>query len=810
MHKRDSHPSAADELAGFEDLDHPSLVTKTARISRLLGTTFVSPSSTSARLGASSLVTHPVRSAGISVLSTVNSSARPVPSTSTSSSSVVRRDVRTMVGKTVGDSYFTYRIAHDTDGRVQAYECDICGFRSVHINDMFTHASTHSLADLTKSGAAAINNVVWECFYCSFSAPLQASVVSHVIASHPNQPIQLKRLPSTPAAVTGGKTSIESSTSFKSVSSSSSSTEVTPLSPEQSASDKTASAVVLSTKLADVRAERKRKSDASDEGCIWGCYYCSMQSASRNDIISHLKKQHSSEKLVITRRRITHVATGSSGGAGGKPSAAVASGDEDKPSTDTTANTLPTTEPEEGTRAEEDGRVVASSTSMKSQSLTSVDDSQQSAVLPADSGEPGDQSFIGMAASAKSRRKQMAPRRVADELAAAATAAAAASGDKSITNDIVALAVDEVMRDMAPTTCEALPAVLANPAVGTNSSRSLLTSSSVPRKHSRSSTSKYDNLIKKLKMADSAENGMDLASLLDKPRLDEPFKTSSPTTRSSQGKALSLLTGQLVSGYVQPPNSVPTLSSPNHNSALNCRGNSAVNSRQSSGLKVSVIQYVEKKLVDRSQYYVYDATRLTARCSVCGTTARGSDVLKQIQEHIAAHFNECRWACTYCAFQCNRRAAVITHVTQRHRGQPLRIIHRHPGHSKTTKDSTLEPKQSLPSRLVDDSSRRKLRGPRSHREWRHISTSAMMWQCAFCSRRSLFRGMIAVHMKVSHFEQNPDDIPVVPQQWIRPPINIDAADHDIVLKQGRLSLVRFCNFLILFAVNIFRTLLVIY
>lgn len=94
------------------------------------------------------------------------------------------------VGK-ANDNYFTYKIVHDAAGKVQAYECDVCSYRSTKINEIFGHASTHSLTDLMKSNNV---NVQWECFYCCFTSVLQANVVSHVIAKHPNKPIQLKRM----------------------------------------------------------------------------------------------------------------------------------------------------------------------------------------------------------------------------------------------------------------------------------------------------------------------------------------------------------------------------------------------------------------------------------------------------------------------------------------------------------------------------------------------------------------------------------------------------------------------------------------
>ena len=805
IHKRDSHPSTTDELAGFEDLDHPTLVLKTTRMPRVVGTAFLPSlsSTTGMRLGASSSLTHASRSAGMSVLSTASSSTRPAPtslcspSTSLSSSSVVR----TMSGKT-GDSYFTYRIAHDSDGRVQAYECDVCGFRSVHINEMFSHASTHSLADLAKSGTATVNNVVWECYYCAFSAPLQATVVSHVIACHPNQPIQLKRLPTTPAAVTSETSAEPPAVSSKAATLSS---QPSPSLTEQSSSDKPGLPPAAATadgsttaKPASAKTEKKKRSDANDEGCIWGCYYCTMQSASRNDIISHLKKQHSSEKLVVTRRRITHVATGS-----GKPSpaakAATTCSDQNQPPSHT-AETTPASRLEVGT-AESSGTVAddgdktgTSGKSRKRHLSASVSDDHLQPVLSSatsgDNGEANDgNAAVGGASSAKSRRKQMAPRRVADELAAAAAA------DEPLVNDSAALTAGDAVKDAAMYS-DALPAVMsAAPAV--NSSRTLLTAGSGPRRHGRSSTSKYDTLIKKLKMAESEEAGMEIAGLLDRPRVDEAPKTSS-ATRSSHGKALSLLTGQLVSGYVQPPNGIPTLSShsrdhlppiPNCESSPGAKG--GLLGRRLSGLKVDVVQYVERKAVDRSRSYVYDSERLTARCVVCGTTAHGSDVVRQIREHVAAHFNECRWACAYCTFQCNRRVAIVAHVTQWHRGQPLRIIRRRPHHGNRNKvASDLASKQEPSVSLTTDVGvRQKLRGPRCRRDQQHISTTAVMWQCAFCSRRSLFRGLIAIHMRLAHFD-HAEDLCAAPHRWIRPPVNFDATSPDIDMKRAEVRLVR--------------------
>ena len=814
IHKRDSHPSTTDELAGFEDLDRPTLTLKTARIPRLVGTAFLPPTSSNMRLGASSVVPHPARTVGMSLLNTVSSSTRPVSSSCTSSSALLSNVVRTMSGKT-GDSYFTYRIAHDADGRVQAYECDVCGFRSVHINEMFSHASTHSLADLAKSGAATVNNVVWECFYCSFSAPLQASVVSHVIASHPNQPIQLKRLPTTmtPAAV-ANKTPAEPAASTETLSPS---YKVSPLPAEQPASDKTTrveSDDSGTVKSAEVKVERKKKSDASDEGCIWGCYYCSMQSASRNDIISHLKKQHSSEKLVVTRRRITHVATGSSGAAAGsKPpvsTAASACTTESKAPSHTTDTPGPELGSEESTKTDDIDKLGALGKSRKRHlSASASDDTQQlipSSVTAADSGESsdGNQAVVG-SASAKSRRKQVAPRRVADELAAAATTPAA-DDDKPVTNDNTLLSSSDAVNavnSMSHTTSETMPAVTkTSAAANSRNSRSLLATSPGPRKHGRTSLSKYDSLIKKLKMAESEENGLEISSLLEKPRVDEPPVKASSTTRS-HGKALSLLTGQMVTGYVQPPNGVPTVPTPSLNSAappvLNCETNTAENNKlmrqqQSSGLKVNIVEYVDVTVSDRCTCYVHDSERSTARCGVCGTTARGCDVLQQMQEHVAAHFNECGWACAYCAFQCSCRSAIVAHVAHRHCSQPLRIVRRRSHHrdsNKTSSNLIPQQQQQLADTLMTDGvSRQKLRGPRCHRDLLHFSTAAFMWQCAFCSRRSLFRGLIVIHMRLAHFDHG-DDLGAVPQRWLRPAVSTDStSQEDPGVKQGRVCLVR--------------------
>jgi len=778
LHKRDAHASAADELAGFEDLDHPTLVLKTARYPRLPGNAFMPLSSPGARFGASSLVP-PRTAAGMSLLNAAGSSgggARPL-STATCILSPSSNVVRTMAGKS-GDSYFTYRIAHDADGRVQSYECDICGFRSVHINEMFAHASTHSLADLAKSGAATVNNVLWECFYCSFSAPLQASVVSHVIASHPNQPIQLKRLPTTPAGGSGKSVS-ESTSPSKSVPSS---PVVSPQPAEQQSAAKTTPAAAdESGKLVEGRVEKKKKSDAGDEGCIWGCYYCSMQSASRNDIIGHLKKQHSSEKLVVTRRRITHVAMGSSSGgvvtSSPSSSSAGVSSSLSEPSVDA-AEMLPASGSEpsaESTTVEESDKTgPARRTRKRNLSASTTGDVQQtvstSDVVTENESSDGSLS-VGGSASAKSRRKQMAPRKVADELMAAAVAA---SGAEKPTGEAVTSHAATGDKQI----CETLPTV-----AGT-SNRSLLASVTLPRKTGRSNTSKYDNLIKKLKLAEVEESGLGLGSLLDKPRLEEPPKTSS---RSSHGKALSLLTGQVVSGYVQPPNGIPTLSPPGQEHQNGDDRSKIASKSQSSGLKVSVVKYVDKKLADRSQSYVYDGKRLMARCGVCGTTACGSDVLRQIREHVAAHFDECRWACTYCTFQCNRRASILGHVSQRHRGQPLRVVRRRNSRNGISSDST--PSLTSPDVPADAVTSQKLRGPRCRRDQAHILATSVMWQCTFCSRRSLFHGLIAIHMKLAHFEQI-DNLRLTPQRWIRPTSQVDVACPDVSMKRGQIRLVR--------------------
>jgi len=47
-----------------------------------------------------------------------------------------------------------------------------------------------------------------------------------------------------------------------------------------------------------------KDTELAGDGCLWGCYYCPAQSRDRNEIISHLKKEHATEKLVVTRRRI--------------------------------------------------------------------------------------------------------------------------------------------------------------------------------------------------------------------------------------------------------------------------------------------------------------------------------------------------------------------------------------------------------------------------------------------------------------------------------------------------------------------------
>jgi hypothetical protein len=108
--------------------------------------------------------------------------------------------------------------------------------------------------------------------------------------------------------------------------------------------------------------------------------------------------------------------------------------------------------------------------------------------------------------------------------------------------------------------------------------------------------------------------------------------------------------------------------------------------------------------------------------------------------------------------------SVLKHIRRRHADRPLRLIRRHlsdkPSVGKSTVASVVAENSSLGAPEVKGQV--KLRGPRCKREEKFADAADTVWQCPFCSRRSLFLGFMKIHIQLAHPEV---DICVSPQRW---------------------------------------------
>lgn len=122
-------------------------------------------------------------------------------------------------------------------------------------------------------------------------------MVHHVISAHADKPIQLRR--------TNPSTTSTSSAPFGAKMTISNSAGVVP-----------ANSAALLTAVDNATIPRLSKDVAQPDGsvggaaetaaCLWGCFYCAKQSHDRLEVVAHLKLEHPNEKLVVTRRKITH------------------------------------------------------------------------------------------------------------------------------------------------------------------------------------------------------------------------------------------------------------------------------------------------------------------------------------------------------------------------------------------------------------------------------------------------------------------------------------------------------------------------
>ncbi|ESO05032.1 hypothetical protein HELRODRAFT_172045 [Helobdella robusta] len=205
--------------------------------------------------------------------------------------------------------------------------------------------TTTSISKLISSPSTAVPNVKWSCFYCEFATSIQATVVNHVVHAHPSQPIQLKRIAFNPGvfntagkpndsnsansnigsscsrnsilnvtAGVGSPRNLNTSTACSTIMSTDNNT-MQHLTAQQSTTASpsllpTSATLTLTSAATTATITTTATASAQDSGgCLWGCYYCSAQSIDRSQIIQHLKKEHVNSKLVVTRRRITHVPT---------------------------------------------------------------------------------------------------------------------------------------------------------------------------------------------------------------------------------------------------------------------------------------------------------------------------------------------------------------------------------------------------------------------------------------------------------------------------------------------------------------------
>ena len=694
-------------------------------------------------------------SSGITIVS-----ASPMKTTST-------------VGKS-DDNYFTYKIVHDAAGKVQAYECDVCSYRSTKMNEIFAHASTHSLADLTKTNSV---NVQWDCFYCTFSSSLQANVVSHVIACHPNKPIQLKRMMSNNGSNlrSNGRAVL---------------LKASPLNTEPSMVVSTPASVktppVDKNQIEEATTNGNtggKKSDETSDGCLWGCYYCSVQSVDRNEIIAHLKKEHSQQKLVITRRRITHLPATSS-----------------------------SSKPDEVIDAD------------KSQDVDKSQPEAETTVSIGSDGQVGENDLTdGHQNLSKSRRKQVFPRKLPEEAAKSGVAEeetkeAVVVAEKSANEDEKeAEKVDKVIRKKRIS-------------IGPKSRRSLTKQSKEPEEQKdvfvepekvvvetkevqtrrRRSSSKYDSLIKKMigteetnveeenqpseppnkkvKVMQATPKVSEVKTGVtdDMPTLENVSKLDKLKSGKKTKKAMSLLTGKMVANtYVTPTcettpeqeKEMPVLQpevksqksddkteTPQTTPQKDSTVDSEKSDGQSSGEKlmadiVCVTNSAENQS-DLSKEFVYDKNLLRAVCNICKGKTSGINALSHMREHMMIHTREHIWGCPYCKFKCNRRSTILRHVQSKHTTEPLRLIREKPyckqSHKKSgdvtynlVTDSDLDNSISKESNKVIGT-KGKLRGPRSRREEKFLESSRLAWQCPFCHRQSVFKGVLLVHLKVAH------------------------------------------------------------
>lgn len=646
--------------------------------------------------------------------------------------------IKTMasVGKS-NDNYFTYKIVHDATGKVQAYECDVCSYRSTKINEIFAHASTHTINDLMKSNS---NNVQWECFYCSFTSILQANVVSHVIAKHPNKPIQLKRMVSNnPTQRSASRSVLFRSPNLMSDVTTPAKTSSPSIKKEKNQDE----AATTLASAATVGTAAKKTDDAGD-GCMWGCYYCSVQSVDRNEIILHLKKDHAQQKLVITRRRITHI-----------PVSQSSKGDLETPET--------------------------GSETVQNDSETNSTDRTSSDVQIGDIDSTDPQHSL-----LKSRRKQVLPRKVPDDV----------KNDEAGDPGKVAKPSEPAppigkgkrrFQNLSRSSKESVDLMeLKMPEVGsgkkTRRSREVNVEGSTKRMKLNQERGKTVDLTSDVE--DDATiiiDGQEGADDVGMPALEDVsnfIKLKSVNRKASTETVVPVETcitsDNSVASFVvnevsaendkEMPVLHPELSMSQQQPEVKSRKHPPETSTGKQPVEGAnkPVDFPDDFIVNDSQLFRYNSTTSEASCRRCTFTMSGLNARNHMREHCMSHTGGQLWKCPYCPFKCGRCSMIVKHVRNKHKNRPLnaiqRKIYRRPSDNSLQADSggtqgVVEciGTRARPMRPLSVSG---LRGPRSVKENHIFEWGSHMYECPFCSRRSLFKGSIKVHVKVAHPSEN--------------------------------------------------------
>ena len=774
-HKRDQHPNFRHELAGFEGFGLDDNAIQQTSLLNTSSSSITPITITSSPVPKSPIIVAPPSTQAHTSIATVTEQPH------TSIAAVTKQSKTSIAGPSIsgaapgppgqkGGSYFTYKIVHNaTTGKPQSYECDICRFRTPNLSDMYSHAATHTLADLQKKGT---DNIMWECFYCSFNAGKQNDVVEHVTKKHPGKPIQLKRYASGQAEKT-----------------------ITT----EAELDRSADPLIPPDKI---KTEKKDKDEETPEedNCLWGCTYCKTQVPKREAIIEHVRKEHAGKKLVITRRRMNR---------GSKTD------DDKKEKRDKEKKR----EKQKLDKSDND-RSAKESEDEREPAKVKEKEKSPSKRSSAESERPG---------KGRSRRKQTVPRKVRD------SSIDSEPGEVEKKTEESPLPVTEPSNDeysnhngdenggdedddddnesLGNPTPEQLNLQISEPislskfGESADSSSQDKMDSPEPSKEAAMDQnptdfnlppqlkfkSKYDMLIAMMNR-DNVDNEKEIRELAR----DASPVISQTINMPRAGQTKSVLVGPPMVSLLKGKNLRNLLTKP-----IPGKEDLALKQQQPKDME---IEYNDEEAaanadvvfldsipddlqIDHSQHYVHNRNKMTAKCNLCSHTTEGKHCLAHIKEHVMIHTGERLWGCPYCDFKCNRRISMFKHVKSRHPSEPVRLIRRKPYQHLGQRNKKLQVAAGIAYRGVPTAAsgpekrENRLRGPRSVREKKTLQQAKHMWQCPHCPRQSVFYGTMKIHVKLVHPQNYPKDGGVSFVRQVRP-----CGSPDRLLQQNRIWL----------------------